>query len=468
MDLLRGQKASIRQLCGGLELEVELYHKAPLEIDVSCFGLDDAGRLSDERYLVFYNQKQSPGGEISVSSGAASGSVRFHLRLDALPPQIAKLSFTASIDGTRTMRELEKGYAGILRDGREVARFSYDSAQFHAERAIVVCEIYRRGNDWRFNAVGRGFNGGLKALVESFGGTVAPHTPPSPSRPGPASAPPSPPGSRAGAPSNSPTRGSARVSGPAPVRSIVSALPTHVCARMDALARQCRGDTEYLASLYKNMFASLAAYPRVADVPIQVVACADASGSMFDTYHNGRIQRAVDKFFAFASTLSDAGTMDFWAFGAKSRQFGAVTMDNVRDYTFAEAGGFERWMSMLNYQYNNEPEAMRDVMMIYGALRKPVVVLFLTDGRIHSDWEIEEILIKTSRFPVFWQFIGLHGEAYGLLEHLHEIDGRHTANAGFIKMDDIDDITDHALYGELLANVDGWLQEINAKKMLEH
>ena len=111
---------------------------------------------------------------------------------------------------------------------------------------------------------------------------------------------------------------------------------------------------------------------------------------------------------------------------------------------------------------------MRDVMMIYGALRKPVVVLFLTDGRIHSDWEIEEILIKTSRFPVFWQFIGLHGEAYGLLERLHEIDGRHTANAGFIKMDDIDDITDHALYGELLANVDGWLQEINAKKMLEH
>ena len=39
-----------------------------------------------------------------------------------------------------------------------------------------------------------------------------------------------------------------------------------------------------------------------------------------------------------------------------------MTLDNIRDYTFSQAGGYERWMSMLNYQYNNEPEAMRDIM----------------------------------------------------------------------------------------------------------
>ena len=49
IDFLRGQKESIRKLCGGLELEVELYHRSAVEIDVSCFGLDGAGRLSDER-----------------------------------------------------------------------------------------------------------------------------------------------------------------------------------------------------------------------------------------------------------------------------------------------------------------------------------------------------------------------------------------------------------------------------------
>ena len=66
---------------------------------------------------------------------------------------------------------------------------------------------------------------------------------------------------------------------------------------MDNLARQCRGDTEYLTSLYKNMFASFARHPDVADLPVQVVTCMDASGSMFDLYRNGRMQRVIDKFF---------------------------------------------------------------------------------------------------------------------------------------------------------------------------
>ena len=53
LEFQRGQKESIRRLCGGLELDLELYHRAPVTIDVTCFGLDGSGRLSDERYFVF-------------------------------------------------------------------------------------------------------------------------------------------------------------------------------------------------------------------------------------------------------------------------------------------------------------------------------------------------------------------------------------------------------------------------------
>lgn len=458
VDFLRGQKGSIQSLCSSFCFDLELYHKAPIEIDVTCFGLDPAGRLSDERYFIFYNQTQSPDGAVSLQKGAATGSTLFHLELEKLSPQIDKLSFTAAIDGTRNMKELSKGYARILSGGLEVGRFSYDGSQFQAERAIVVCEIYRKGTDWRFNAVGRGFNGGLKALVESFGGTVASsgHASP-PARPVP---PPTP--ANSGKTGRTPTP----VPGTAPVKNILKSLPVDVCSRMDNLARQCRGDTEYLASLYKSMFGSFALYPRVADHRVKTVLCCDASGSMAEMYQNGRVQRALDKFFAFATTLQDECSVDLWAFGAKSRQFGAVTMDNVRDYTFAESGGYERWMGLLNYQYNNEPEAMRDIMMIYGALKVPTLVLFLTDGRLNSDWQIEEILIKASRFPVYWQFIGLHGSEYGILDQLEEIDGRHTQNAGFLKVDDIDDLTDNALFEHLLYGVDAWLQELGYKKML--
>ena len=466
IEALRGQRESISGLCGGADCVLELYHKAPMELDAACFGLDSAGRLSDEQYFVFYNQKQSPEQAVCLSAGAAAGSERFTLSLSKLPSKISKLSFAVSIDGTRTMRELEKGYVRLLSGQTETLRFSYSGAEFSGERAIVICEIYRKGDDWRFCAVGRGFNGGLKALIESYGGSVASPTPAQPAAaPVPAGAAdaPAPPaeqagGIRAGAP---------RRPANAAFQNVVRSLPAEVCTRMDNLARQCRGDTAYLSELYKNMFLMLARYPGAAERSVQVVMCSDISGSMFDQYRNGRMQRVVDKFFTYASTLSDAAAMDFWAFAAKSRQFGAVTMDNVRDYTFAEMGGFERWMSMLNYQFNNEPEAMRDIMMIYGGLRAPVMVLFVTDGHLSADWAIEEILIKTSRFPIYWQFIGIGGSEYGILSCLNEIDGRHSNNAAFLKLEDIDDLSDQALFQELLCNLEQWLNELSCKKMLE-
>ena len=76
IEALRGQRESISGLCGGADCVLELYHKAPMELDVACFGLDSAGRLSDEQYFVFYNQKQSPEQAVCLSAGVATGSER--------------------------------------------------------------------------------------------------------------------------------------------------------------------------------------------------------------------------------------------------------------------------------------------------------------------------------------------------------------------------------------------------------
>lgn len=70
LDLQRGQKISIQTVCRTWTLEVELRHQGPLAVDVSCFGLDSAGRLSDERYFLFYNQRRSPEGAMALSEGS--------------------------------------------------------------------------------------------------------------------------------------------------------------------------------------------------------------------------------------------------------------------------------------------------------------------------------------------------------------------------------------------------------------
>lgn len=164
----RGQKGKLADLGCGSAFTVELDIAAPgMSVDVSCFGLDAADKLSDERYMVFYNQLATPEGAVRLElSGALA---RFAVNLDALPATIAKLVFVAAIDGAQTMRALG---ACALNLGNAV-RFPWSGADFGDEKAVIVAELYRRDGSWRFGAVGQGFNGGLSALLAHFGGTEA-------------------------------------------------------------------------------------------------------------------------------------------------------------------------------------------------------------------------------------------------------------------------------------------------------
>jgi tellurite resistance protein TerA len=175
----RGQKGKLAELGVGNAFTVDVDIQAPgVSVDVSCFGLDASERLSDERYMVFYNQLASPEGAVRLE--LAGSIARFAVDLDRLPATIAKLVFVAAIDGAQTMRALG---ACALNLGSAV-RFPWSGADFGDEKAVIVAELYRRDGSWRFGAVGQGFNGGLSALLAHFGGTeAAPAPKPAPAQP---------------------------------------------------------------------------------------------------------------------------------------------------------------------------------------------------------------------------------------------------------------------------------------------
>ncbi|WP_288381180.1 TerD family protein [uncultured Massilia sp.] len=172
----RGQKAKLADLGCGHAFTVEVDLNAPgMSVDVSCFGLDAQDKLSDDRYMVFYNQLASPEGAVRLEL-AGSGS-RFAVNLDTLPASISKLVFVAAIDGAQTMRALG---SCTLKIGGAVG-FPLSGSDFGDEKAIIIAELYRRDGSWRFGAVGQGFNGGLSALLARFGGTeAAPKAAPAP------------------------------------------------------------------------------------------------------------------------------------------------------------------------------------------------------------------------------------------------------------------------------------------------
>lgn len=165
----RGQKGKLSDLGCTSPVTIELdIDAAGMALDVSCFGLDGAEQLSDERYMVFYNQLASPEGAIRLTLDGARA--RFDISLEALPASIGKLVFVAAIDGNGTMKSLGRS-AMTLGDA---VRFPWSGADFQDEKAVIVGEVYRKDGVWRFGAVGQGFNGGLSALLKHFGGAEAP------------------------------------------------------------------------------------------------------------------------------------------------------------------------------------------------------------------------------------------------------------------------------------------------------
>ena len=179
----RGQKGKLSDLGCGTQFPVEVDITLPgASVDVSCFGLDANEKLSDERYMVFYNQLAAP--DDAVKLDLASGKARFAVNLDALPAAITQLVFVAAIDGAQTMRSIG---ASRLTLGTAV-EFPLDAGVFGDEKAVIVANIYRKDGVWRFGAVGQGFNGGLSALLAHFGGSEASAGTPAPA-PAPAAAP---------------------------------------------------------------------------------------------------------------------------------------------------------------------------------------------------------------------------------------------------------------------------------------
>lgn len=173
VEFRKGQKSKLSDLTAGTDLYVGVRLEGPgLTFDISCFGLDATELLSDDRYFIFFNQPKSPEESIQLLGAQAGDTESFRVTLDRIPPNVNKLAFTATIDGDGVMSQVASGYLRIVAGGTEVARYAFTGAEFSTERAVMIGDIYKK-DVWRFSAVGQGFDGGLRALLENFGGEVA-------------------------------------------------------------------------------------------------------------------------------------------------------------------------------------------------------------------------------------------------------------------------------------------------------
>ncbi|MDR1471699.1 MAG: TerD family protein [Synergistaceae bacterium] len=172
MEIVRGQKLKLRDVAASSEFEVAIDVDGGCAVDTSCFGLDGDGRLSDSRYFIFRGQPESP-----CSSITRNGSGSFSLNLSTLPSEVRKIVFVVTVDGEGGMSSIGQGRVRILVDGDERLVFPFFGRDFPSERAVMAVELYFK-DVWRIAAIGQGFSGGLRAVLDHFGGDEMPVPPP--------------------------------------------------------------------------------------------------------------------------------------------------------------------------------------------------------------------------------------------------------------------------------------------------
>ncbi|MFJ5226717.1 TerD family protein [Streptomyces sp. NPDC088400] len=168
------------------------------DVDASALLLV-SGKVRSDADFVFYNQPQHASGAVRHEGKRTGGDgVTDTLTVDLarVEPGVERIVLAASADGGSFGR-VPGLHVRVLdmADGGEIAR--YDSQDATIETAFVLGELYRRQGNWKFRAVGQGYDSGLAGLARDFGISVdeppqqaAPAAPaPAPVRPSPPAAP---------------------------------------------------------------------------------------------------------------------------------------------------------------------------------------------------------------------------------------------------------------------------------------
>lgn len=426
LALIRGQKMPLSSVLAHSEkLSIRFNGAANgLVLDLAAFGLDVHAKLSDDRYMLFYNQPVSPCRAIEFQAESAE----FSLDLSKLSNRIDKIVFTLTVDGQASMQQLAHSSLQILDAARcVVAEFAFDGSMFQQEKALMLAELYQKDGVWRFAAVGQGFNGGLAALVQHFGGEVADE----------------------------------------PIQATPTPVATPVTPSI-SLEKKVAQHAPQLVNLAKKAAVSLEK-KQLTQVKAQVGLVLDASGSMHQQYVKGRVQEVIERLLPLAVHFDDDGSLECWAFGEKTTQLSSVSLKNVQGYVEHSDAGWKKWR--VGARFNEEPIAIKAVIDFYRnnmSQGVPVYILFISDGGVSSasSRKIRELITEAAKLPIFWQFVGIGGSRYGILEELDDLSGRVVDNCNFFALDDLHDVSEEALYDRLLNEFPQWLTDARRQGIL--
>ncbi len=187
VSLQKGQKVSLTKenpglskVVVGLGWDVNAFDTGgDFDLDASAFLLTDSGKVSTQEDFVFFGNLLHPSGSVQHMgdnlTGAGDGDdEQIKVELSKVPGNITKIAFTVTIykpeERRQNFGQINNAFIRIYNEetGEEMLRYDLGE-DFSIETAAVFGELYKNGSEWKFNAIGSGYQGGLAALCANYG-----------------------------------------------------------------------------------------------------------------------------------------------------------------------------------------------------------------------------------------------------------------------------------------------------------
>ncbi len=182
VDLTKG-KPGLSRILVGLGWDINRYDGgAPFDLDAAAFLLNGSGRVSSDADFVFYKNLKHASESVEHMGDNLTGegegdSEQIKVNLSMVPADVERIAFTVTIYDADVRRQnfgqVDNSYIRVVDETSNMELLRFDlGEEFSIETAVVVGELYRYHGEWKFNAIGSGFQGGLRALCLNYGVNV--------------------------------------------------------------------------------------------------------------------------------------------------------------------------------------------------------------------------------------------------------------------------------------------------------
>ncbi len=182
INLQKGQRMSLglSNVTLGLGWDPNQSTGADFDLDASAFCLGDNGKIPQDEYFIFYNNLLSPdgaveGAEDDQTGGASDGDddEQIKVNLSKVDAKIKEIVFVVTIHDFKARNQnfgqVRNSYIRILDNSNnaEIAKYELEE-DFSIETSVEFGRLYRKDNEWKFQAMGDGYKEDLNYFVQKY------------------------------------------------------------------------------------------------------------------------------------------------------------------------------------------------------------------------------------------------------------------------------------------------------------